>query len=283
MAASAAVGVGKGMVGLATLPAAIDRAGRNYMNAAFDTVLPQPSKPATQQPPDLSDYLSVQGAERGLEAAGLPVYQPQTRADRLGIAAGEFLPGATGGRFLSALKYGVAPAIASQAAGEATQGTRLEPYARAGAALAAALSDAAGGLDAATLGQAQDLMDAATRQGSPISLAEAVRQVTGGGTRLGSLQRVVEQSRGGADTMAKFYADRPEQVQQAGCAAIDRVGTVPAVPQDGSIGPVYPNTSATGPGVQRAAQGAVDTMPQAQNARQALSDAGPRVGAEQAG
>ena len=83
--------------------------------------------------------------------------------------------------------------------------------------------------------------------------------------------------------MARFYADRPQQVQQAGTAAIDRIGTVPAVPLDGSIGPVYPNTSAIGPGVQRAAQGAVDATPQAQNARQALADAWPRVGAEQAG
>lgn len=298
VAQSAATGIEKGAIGLATMPAAIDHFGRNTIGAVADHFLPAPSKPAAQQPPDLSDYLSVQGAERGAAAIGQPFYHPQTRAGRYAETVGEFLPGATGGGFLSALRYGVAPAIASEAAGEATQGTRLEPYARAGAALATggaaalasrpgtaagALSDAAGGLDRSTLDAAQRLMDVAQQQGTPLTLAEAVQHVTDGGTRLGSLQRVVEQSRGGAEAMGRFYAGRPDQVQDAGGAAIDRIGTVPAVPLDGSMGPVYPNTSAIGPGVQRAAQGALDATQLAQDARAALSTAGPRVGAEQAG
>lgn len=88
-------------------------------------------------------------------------------------------------------------------------------------------------------------MDAAAARGAPLSLAEAVQQVTNSGTRLGSLQRVVEQSRGGAAPMARFYADRPGQVRDAGTAAIDRIGPVPA------------NPSEIAPAVQQAAESTI--------------------------
>ena len=83
--------------------------------------------------------------------------------------------------------------------------------------------------------------------------------------------------------MARFYADRPGQVQRAGKAAVDQIGPVPSVPFDGSMGPVQPNPSAVGPAVQRAAQGALADPPQGQAASQAIAGAGPHVTPEQAG
>ncbi|MCW6510959.1 hypothetical protein [Lichenifustis flavocetrariae] len=302
MATSTAAGIERSAIGAVGLPAdAAHYAGKGMswvMNKARGAAGLDPIPFDENDPTDPSHYIGAGAITKRLEDAAGPIYQPQTRAGRYAESVGEFLPGAMQGGIRSLLKYGVAPGVASEAAGEATQGTAVEPYARMGAAIATGggaalasrpgtaagiLSEAAGGLDGPTLARAQDLMDAATRQGSPITLAEAVQQVTNSGTRLGAVQRVVEQSRGGADTMAKFYANRPDQVQQAGTAAIDQIGTVPAVPLDGSIGPVYPNTAAIGPGVQRAAQGALDASPQGQASAQALADAGPRVTPEQAG
>lgn len=63
-------------------------------------------------------------------------YKPQTTAGKYAHSVGEFVPGA----LIPATKLGrvanvVAPGVASEAAGQATEGTAAEPYARAGAAL----------------------------------------------------------------------------------------------------------------------------------------------------
>ncbi|NBT31270.1 MAG: hypothetical protein EBT13_05040 [Rhodobacteraceae bacterium] len=72
----------------------------------------------------------------------IPRYEPQTTAGEYASTVGEFLPGAvlSGGGLGGLLKYGVVPAIASEAAGQATEGTRYEPYARIGAAVAAPIA-----------------------------------------------------------------------------------------------------------------------------------------------
>lgn len=79
--------------------------------------------------------------------ASIPVIGPESRYIAPGTA-GEYI--ATGGEFAGGaglmsgpramLKYGVAPGVASEAAGQATEGTALEPYARILAALAAPLA-----------------------------------------------------------------------------------------------------------------------------------------------
>jgi len=74
-------------------------------------------------------------------------YEPQTTAGKYARTAGQFVPAvaalggigegvraATG----AAVKYGVVPGLASEAAGQATEGTPYEPYARAGTAIGSA-------------------------------------------------------------------------------------------------------------------------------------------------
>lgn len=70
---------------------------------------------------------------------------------------GEFLPGAllSGLNMPSLLRYGVIPAIASETAGQATEGTAAEPYARAAAAVLASLAAAKPGKFAAGTEQAK--------------------------------------------------------------------------------------------------------------------------------
>ena len=69
---------------------------------------------------------------------GATDYRGKTRTGKFVGAVGEFLPGAAvaGGMSPSNLaRFGVAPAIASEGAGQLTEGTALEPYARVAGAL----------------------------------------------------------------------------------------------------------------------------------------------------
>ncbi len=80
--------------------------------------------------------------------SGATDYQPQTTAGEYARTIGEFLPGAMtlgGGGVANALRYGVVPAVASEGAGQLTEDTALEPYARvAGALVGGAIGSRAG-------------------------------------------------------------------------------------------------------------------------------------------
>jgi hypothetical protein len=72
-----------------------------------------------------------------------PFYQPKTIVGDYARTAGEFVPGALlmpeGSLATNALRYGLLPALTSETAGQLTQGTAAEPWARAfGAILGAA-------------------------------------------------------------------------------------------------------------------------------------------------
>lgn len=73
-------------------------------------------------------------------APGVANYEPQTTTGEYAQTVGEFLPGSAlggGGLLRSAIQYGVVPGIASEAAGQATEGMAIEPYARFAAGLLA--------------------------------------------------------------------------------------------------------------------------------------------------
>jgi hypothetical protein len=60
-------------------------------------------------------------------------YEPQTTGEKYASSVGSFLPGALmggGGIARNALAFGVVPGLASEAAGQMTEGTAAEPYAR---------------------------------------------------------------------------------------------------------------------------------------------------------
>lgn len=77
----------------------------------------------------------------GLSTAtgGLSDYHPTTTAGEYTRTVGEFLPSAlaTGGGSLleKGIRYGVVPALTSETAGQLTEGTAMEPWARMGGAL----------------------------------------------------------------------------------------------------------------------------------------------------
>lgn len=67
------------------------------------------------------------------------------------------------------------------------------------------------------------IADAKNRFGVDLTPAEALQAVTGGRTGLGDLQRMLEQSRGGAQAFAQRMGDRPEQVATAVQRQLDEI------------------------------------------------------------
>jgi hypothetical protein len=82
---------------------------------------------------------------RSIESVTGPFYEPQTVAGDYARTLGEFVPGmfAPGGWARNAVRYVALPALASETAGQATQGTWAEPWARAIAAIGTAGAGAA--------------------------------------------------------------------------------------------------------------------------------------------
>lgn len=89
--------------------------------------------------------LSGNQMRAGLSAVtgGATDYQPQTTAGEYARTIGEFFPGAMslgGGGLANVARYGILPAVTSETAGQATDGTALEPYARVAGALAGGIA-----------------------------------------------------------------------------------------------------------------------------------------------
>jgi hypothetical protein len=89
---------------------------------------------------DFKDPTRVQSSDvnRALSAPTGGYYQPKTTAGNYAETIASFAPAAVGGEASIAsrlLTRVAAPAVASEAAGQATAGTEFEPYARAGAAI----------------------------------------------------------------------------------------------------------------------------------------------------
>jgi DNA-binding FadR family transcriptional regulator len=248
-----ATGVGKGVAGLIGLPGLASR-GADWLLEKGEQVLgvPPPAKAPSAPPNLLPQPSQVQSA---METVTGKFPSPQTRAGEYAQTIGEFIPGALagpGGVVRNVAAFGVIPGAASEAAGGATKGTALEPYARGGAALATgglaafltargnaagAVGRAAGDVDNATLQQAEALFQEAQQLGTPITRAEAMQAVTGGATNFGNLQRVVE----GQGGMRDFFAQRAGQTDAAAGRVFDQV--TPAAPNPSTIGPAVGNAA----------------------------------------
>jgi len=139
MAKSFGSGLVKGGIGLATLPGNLESLGRmgiNYagrkLGAEGDTVSPKTTLP---------EWMTYGGMKKNVEGVTGPLYEPQTRAGKFAGAVGEFgvggmiMPGGGIGLVNKAVRNVVAPAVASEGAGQLTEGTALEPWARVAGAL----------------------------------------------------------------------------------------------------------------------------------------------------
>ena len=127
--ASALSGAGRGIADLAGLPGTIGDA----VNSGLSWVTGLPELPKSP--------LSGSTLRGGLSTVtgGASDYQPETTAGEYARTVGEFAPGAVafGGTGLANVARNlVAPAVTSETAGQLTEGTEAEPYARIVGALA---------------------------------------------------------------------------------------------------------------------------------------------------
>lgn len=259
IAASVVGGAERGAVGMAGLPgfvvgildAGADKAARhtvgraiNYFNGRGNVAddrpdveiapfgVPSPARVLPQPADVIRAYEGVTG----------PTYRPQTTAGKYAASVGEMIGGGGWGAPVAS----VAAGLLSEGAGQLTHGTALEPWARAGGAIAGGLAGSmarrpgsaeeiirrdAGGMTPAQVDAAEALMRDAAQHGIQLTRAEAAQAVTGGATRLGDLQRLVE----GRGELRGFMAERPGQIEAAGRAQFDRFGPMSAQPSE--IGP----------------------------------------------
>jgi hypothetical protein len=125
--------VARGMADVPALPVNVAQLGAMGVEKLFGMDDPSMVSRALDRLPDTRDMLGA-----------VPVLGPESRYKAPGkvgeflSTAGEFAGGAglmSGAKTM--LKYGLAPGLASETAGQATEGTAAEPYARTAAALAA--------------------------------------------------------------------------------------------------------------------------------------------------
>lgn len=248
MAAQVPAGLAEGALGVLTAPVAIKRVmdagvnkgldfGENVVRKAFGA---QPisdqdrAARASNAPPTLDQplYGAADAATNALESV-LPT--ANNRAEKFVRTASSFVPAVAvaGGGIPSVgnvVRQAVIPGVASEAAGQATQGTWAEPYARVGGAVLGGgvgsmigrgpfaerwTGQAAQGLTPAHYDAAERLMQDAQSRGITLTAAEALQQVSGGASNLGRVQRVIESTREGGDVMAPVMAARPGTIDAA--------------------------------------------------------------------
>jgi len=151
VAKSGGVGFAKGAIGVAGLPGDIqsilhrhnpfDWLAQRYAeaypeqaakNRALAEKVGRGSDIGEMRPPTSSEI------QHGVEGVTGKFYEPQTTAGQYAETIGEFAPAVVGGGEALVprlIKRAVVPGAASEAAGEATEGTSLEPWARAGAGI----------------------------------------------------------------------------------------------------------------------------------------------------
>lgn len=185
-----------------------------------------------------------------------PLYKPQTRVGKFVNSAVEFVPGAVAGpvgagsRIGNAVRYGAIPGLASEGAGQATEGTFAEPYARAAGAVGAGVlgavtarpstasaairSQLPEGVTPQMVDQAESLIQSAAQQGVQLSWPEALSQVAGRPV-LTNTMRSLEAAPQSEARMAEFFGQRPQQMDNAARSVFDQIA--PPTNQPATVGP----------------------------------------------
>jgi hypothetical protein len=129
---SLGIGVAQGAIGLATLPGNIEQLGRMGINAASRGLGGEDLVANETALPTYGDW------KKRVENVTGEFYEPQTTAGEYARTIGEFAPAAAlgGGGLLARGANVLAPALLSETAGQVTEGTQLEPWARVAGGLA---------------------------------------------------------------------------------------------------------------------------------------------------
>lgn len=250
---STASGIVKGAIGMAALPGAVEQIGRmgiNYAGRQFgakgNLVEPQASLP------QFSDI------KQKVEGVTGELYKPQTKAGEYAGTIAEFLPGmlfpAAGAGSQIARRAAmnvVAPAVTSETAGQLTKGTALEPYARAGGAIAGSVAPqivgrmvSPGAINTSTAKGAEraNQVQAMRQEGVPLSAGDV-----SGNRSIKWAESVAADTPGAAGRAAAFKDNQSEQYVQAVLrrAGIDARAATPEVIDEAftRIGRVFDDAS----------------------------------------
>jgi hypothetical protein len=255
VAKSAGTGVVKGVLGLGGMVGDLTDLGAKGIKKATDFVSEQVgAEPYQPSGKSVLENIPTSGSlTKNLESVTGELYKPQTTAGHYAETIGEFLPATIAGPGGVVRKVGmqaVIPGAASEAAGQATQGTALEPYARAAAGIGAGLGGALvsrpantaqalrsqmpEGVTQATVDNARQLMVTAKAKGIDLTWPEALSQVSGRPV-LADTQRILESAPASRTRMQEFYAERPQQVDQAALSEFNQVAPGSRTPSQ--IGP----------------------------------------------
>lgn len=175
-----------------------------------------------------------------------------------------------GGGIASRVISGAAGGAASEGAGQLTEGTKLEPWARflgglfggGGTAYVLNRLTTAQGMMGNALrnytlddfDQAQRLMDDAARQGIQLTSAEALAQIKGGNSALMNIQRYAENAPDSGPIMSGFMEQRGGQNAGAVAQSLDDMAPRNVAPTE------------IGPNIQSGAQSYIDDVRQGINA-----------------
>jgi len=175
---------------------------------------------------------SAQDAVRGKMDEVL--YKPETTAGKYAETISSFVPAVanplagarTAGQVIShALRYALPGGAASEAAGQATEGTWVEPWARAAGGIAGGAAGAVirpghadrmigrsvAGVNDADFARAEALAARAARSNMPLTADEAIQSATGGASRVGDVRRIVESTERGGNVLSPMMAARAGQ------------------------------------------------------------------------
>lgn len=273
MLRSADAGLARGVGALIGLPGTVGEFFANRIDEGVNLAAPYVEKltgqkidtTRPQRAPGAFKLPTIEDIHAEMEA-NKPLHKPQTVPGEYARTIGEFLPGAVaapGGVVANALKFGVAPAVASETAGQVTKGTVAEPFARVGGALAgggaAALltrpnrtsrvirQQMPEGVTPQMVDQAEMLIVDAAQEGIALSWPEALSQVAGRPV-LTNTMRHLEAAPSSEARMAEFFGPRAQQVEAS------------AGRQFYAVTPAAPNPSTIGPAVGTAAEGAINDV-----------------------
>lgn len=150
VAKSAGIGVAKGGIGLAGFIGDMSNLGALGLEHATNFVsdkLGVERYKRPEQPSILNNIPTSRSIKEAIETQTGEFYKPQTKAGKYAETAGEFAGSSVvgPGGLLTKIGTGVTAGLGSEAAGQFTEGTKAEPYARIVGALAGGLAPAAAG------------------------------------------------------------------------------------------------------------------------------------------
>lgn len=248
---SLVAGVGKGLTALVGLPGDVAEYGARGIDRASRAVGDLIGVDVPKRDDRAPTYGSAD-TQKAVESVTGEFHKPETTAGHYAETIGEFAPAALAGPggIVRKLALGAAlPGAASEAAGQATAGTDIEPFARAGAGLlaggAGALLSRPGnaaqairhqlpeGVTEAHVNEAERLVQEAQARGINLSYPEALSQAAGRPV-LTETQRILESAPETRSRMQEFYGERPQQFDQAALDAFHPIAPGTAAPS--SIG-----------------------------------------------